>query len=96
MLGAMFGQGGTVPAVYAPAWYLNPELLLALTAAAIGSTPVVPRVAEWLSNPDAETGERRMPWPASLAGVVALIWLLTASMALSSAQTYNPFIYFRF
>jgi alginate O-acetyltransferase complex protein AlgI len=96
MLGAMFGGGGTVPAVYAPAWYLNPEVLLALIAGTVGSTPVVPRVARWLCDPDTQTGEPRMGLVPSLLGVVALIGLLTASIAMSAAQTYNPFIYFRF
>jgi alginate O-acetyltransferase complex protein AlgI len=96
MLGAMFGLGGAVPAVYALSWYLSPEVFLALAAGIIGSTPVVPRVTAWLATPNAETGAPQVSWVPSLVGVVALVALLAASLSLSSAQSYNPFIYFRF
>jgi hypothetical protein len=32
----------------------------------------------------------------SVIGAVALVAVLVASLTLSAAQTYNPFIYFRF
>ena len=96
MLGAMFGMGGTTPAVYAPGWYLNREVLVALAAGAIGSTPIVPRIAGWCSQTGAAIDESRMALAPSLIGIAALVGLLTASLTMSAAQTYNPFIYFRF
>jgi len=96
MLGAMFGMGGTAPTPYEATWYLNREVLLALAAAVVGSTPIVPRLAAWWAAPAADGGDPRYAWAPSLVGVVALILLFTASLTLSAAQTYNPFIYFRF
>ncbi len=96
MIGAMVGLGGTAPAVYAPGWYLNREVLLALVAGIIGSTPVLPRTAAWWARTGTEDGWPRLAWAPSLVGIVALVGLLTASLTLSAAQTYNPFIYFRF
>ena len=96
MLGAMAGMGGTAPTPYEASWYLNREVLLALAASMVGSTPVVPRLAAWWSNTDAGRGGSRFAWAPSFAAVVALIVLFTASLTLSAAQTYNPFIYFRF
>jgi hypothetical protein len=37
-----------------------------------------------------------MAWMPSLVGTVAIVVLLTASLTLVAAKTYNPFIYFRF
>jgi len=95
MLGAMFGGAATAPAAYAPAWYLNREVLLALAAGIIGSTPVVPWIADrWLRIGSA--GDERLAWLPSLVGAAALFTLLAASLSMSAASTYNPFIYFRF
>jgi alginate O-acetyltransferase complex protein AlgI len=96
MLGAMVGAGGTAPAVYTAGWYLNREVLLALAAGAIGSTPIVPTMAAWWARTVPARPEPGFAWAPSVAGVVALIALFTASLTLSAAQTYNPFIYFRF
>ena len=75
---------------------LNREVLLALAAGIVGSTPIVPWLAERWSRTEPATGELRMAWAPSLAGIAALIGLLTAALTMSAAQTYNPFIYFRF
>jgi alginate O-acetyltransferase complex protein AlgI len=97
MIAAMFGLGGgTAPAVYAPGWFLNREVLLALAAGMVGSTPVVPWLAGWWSRGAAAPDQPRLAWVPSLVVVVAVIALFTASLTLSAAQTYNPFIYFRF
>jgi alginate O-acetyltransferase complex protein AlgI len=96
MLGAMLGLGGAVPAAYAPAWYLTREVALALVLGVIGSTPIVPYLAAGWARRGADAGEPRLGWTPSLVAVVALFALLTVSLTLSAAQTYNPFIYFRF
>jgi alginate O-acetyltransferase complex protein AlgI len=55
MLAAMGGAGGAIPAVYAPAWFWTTDVLLALAAGAVGSTPVVQALAQRLASP-AESG----------------------------------------
>jgi alginate O-acetyltransferase complex protein AlgI len=96
VLGAMVGLGGAVPAAYSPLWYVNPEVVLAMAAGAIGSTPVVPMLARWWSRGGDGDVERRLGWAPSLVGTAAVIVLLAASLTLVAAKTYNPFIYFRF
>jgi alginate O-acetyltransferase complex protein AlgI len=96
MLGSMAGFGGTAPAVYAPAWYLNGEVLLAMCAGIVGSTPIVPTVARWWTGARAHEQEPRLALVPSLLGAAALVGLLAASLTLVAAKTYNPFIYFRF
>ena len=98
MLGAMAGFGGGAPATYAPAWYWNAEVLLALAAGVLGSTPVLPALARRLSAAPTEggIGTGRLSWQGSMVTVVALLLITTASILLSASRSYNPFIYFRF
>jgi alginate O-acetyltransferase complex protein AlgI len=108
MLRAMAGFGAAQPTIYAASWYLTPELLLALIAGAIGSTPIVHGLARWFgvfgptkvgpyvpieTGPAAGGGRLQ---PAFGLGNLALLVLLFASVMLIAARTYNPFIYFRF
>ncbi len=91
-LKAMAGFGGAEPHALRLSWYLNPEVRLALAAGIIGSMPVVPWTAAWL--------ERWQPqWQARVAqfgATVALLAVFGAVLLQVAAQTYNPFIYFRF
>lgn len=97
MLRAMVGLGAGQPTAYALEWYLTPELLLALLVGAIGSTPIVPMVAGRLTRARGTTAdEPALGWLPSAAATAALVALLTASLMLMAARTYNPFIYFRF
>lgn len=97
VLQAMVGLSPSLPTVYAPAWYLTPELLLALAAGMVGSIPVVPMATRWMARgADEAAGRPMLPWTASAAATLALFLLLTASLMLMAARTYNPFIYFRF
>jgi alginate O-acetyltransferase complex protein AlgI len=86
MLRAMAGLGVAAPTPFALGWYLTPELVLALAAGAIGSTP-------WLR---VFTRERQESWTLGLATTAALVAMLAASMMQIAARAYNPFIYFRF
>jgi alginate O-acetyltransferase complex protein AlgI len=95
MLSAMIGAGGGSPATYAPAWYWNAEVLVAFAAGIIGATPVVPALARRLSNA-AGDGDSMLGWQPSAVALFALFALLSASLMLSAARSYNPFIYFRF
>jgi len=90
-LKAMFGATAAGPWPYSVAWFLKPDLLVALAAGFIGSTPWVPALAR--------TIEMRRPAlvpPASFASVATLVVLLVASIMQVASGTYNPFIYFRF
>jgi alginate O-acetyltransferase complex protein AlgI len=97
MLAAMAGAGAAVPATYAPVWYWSREVLLAFIAGVIGATPLLPSVAKRLSGwMDGSAATPTLGWRGSAAAVVALIAIFSASLMLSAARSYNPFIYFRF
>jgi alginate O-acetyltransferase complex protein AlgI len=95
MLAAMAGAGGSVPATYSPTWYWNTEVLLAFIAGVVGATPVIPVLAQRLARASAE-GTGTLGWQGSMAAIVALLMIFSASLMLSAARSYNPFIYFRF
>ena len=78
-----------MPTPYSVAWYLTPELWLALVAGAIGSAPWVPVLA-------ARTGRRPALGEWRMLNTAALMALLLLSIMSMAARTYNPFIYFRF
>jgi hypothetical protein len=89
----MFGRAGeTVPASFTLAWYLTPELWLALAAGALGSLPIGPTLAAWRRSL-ADAWQRA---GADALGTVTLMLMLFASVMQMAARTYNPFIYFRF
>jgi alginate O-acetyltransferase complex protein AlgI len=87
-LRSLAGMNVAMPTPYTVAWYLTPELWLALGAGAIGSTPWVPALAARLSDDRS--------WSLSLLNTAALLTLLLLSIMSMAARTYNPFIYFRF
>jgi len=93
MLRAMAGLGAAMPTPYTPAWYLTPEVAVALAAGAIGSTPLLPQLQRWRAA--ADTGPRAAgTW--EFAATAALMLVLVGAIAQSASTTYNPFIYFRF
>jgi alginate O-acetyltransferase complex protein AlgI len=93
-LRAMVGFTIASPTPFTVAWYLTPEVCLAIVAGAIGSAPVVGAVRSML---DRAADERpRQVRIAQAAAVAALVLLLLGSMTQIAARTYNPFIYFRF
>jgi alginate O-acetyltransferase complex protein AlgI len=96
MLAAMVGAGAATPSVFAPAWFWNTEVLLAVCAGIVCSTPVLTVLGQRLAVPAENAGVRVLRWQASLAAVVGLVTLLAASLMLSASRSYNPFIYFRF
>ena len=92
-LGAMFGLAdATQPTPFTLAFYLTPELWLALVAGVIGSAPIVPAIARWR---EAFTNRWRGAGLDAMA-TTALMFILVASIMQMAARTYNPFIYFRF
>jgi alginate O-acetyltransferase complex protein AlgI len=87
-LRSLAGMTTAAPTPYSVAWYLTPELWLALAAGAIGSAPWLPALAARL-----DTGRG---WGLALVNTAALMTLLLLSIMSMAARTYNPFIYFRF
>jgi alginate O-acetyltransferase complex protein AlgI len=97
MLAAMTGTGAGAPTTYAPAWYWTTEVLFAFVAGVIGSTPVIPFLARRLPRTaDERASAPTLGWQGSLPAIVALLTIFSASVMLSAARSYNPFIYFRF
>lgn len=70
--------------------YCTTDRALALITGAVVAMPVLPALREWLSQ--RERGQSVVAWGA-VAGHLALLY---ACAVMLSAQTYNPFIYFRF
>ena len=98
MLRAMAGLGAGQPTTYAASWYATPELLLAVGAGLIASTPALPTIARrpLASRGSADGGATALGWLPSAVASIALVALLVASLMLIAARTYSPFIYFRF
>jgi alginate O-acetyltransferase complex protein AlgI len=88
-LKAMAGRGLAEPTMYTVRWYVTPDLLLALIAGAIGSTPWVPALARRLATSREQLG-------VAILNTAMLAVLLVLSVMNVAARTYNPFIYFRF
>lgn len=88
MLAAMAGFGGSEGTIYTASWYLTPEVMAAIVAGAIGSTPIVPLLG--VTRPAAGG------WVRPAMAHTALLAVFVVSVMLIAARTYNPFIYFRF
>jgi alginate O-acetyltransferase complex protein AlgI len=94
---AGFGRGGGV--AYHPALYVDAQVVLALIAGAIGSTPVLPLLARWRQEYPLPVSAKLRTLFANgiaVAELASLSLLFVASTMLLAAGTYNPFIYFRF
>jgi alginate O-acetyltransferase complex protein AlgI len=87
-LQSLAGMTVAAPTPYTVAWYLTPELWLALAAGAIGSTPWVPALAARIDD--------GRSWSLYLLNTAVLMATLVLSILSMAARTYNPFIYFRF
>jgi alginate O-acetyltransferase complex protein AlgI len=94
LLRAMAGFSPALPTPYGVAWYLTPEVLLAMAAGAVGSAPVWPALAARLAQPSL-AGPRLGPLASALT-CAALAAIFAGCAMLIAAHTYNPFIYFRF
>jgi alginate O-acetyltransferase complex protein AlgI len=91
-LGTMFGYPhGVVPFTH-PGAFVDRLACLALAAGALGATPLPTAAWRWLARRAETVGEgfRHGLRAAALGGLFALCMLFVA------ADTYNPFIYFRF
>jgi alginate O-acetyltransferase complex protein AlgI len=95
-LRAMAGLGAAQPTPYAVAYFLTPELWLALVAGAVGAMPVVPALLRWRDERAQLGSNALLTWALDAAGTAALSALMVASLMQVASRTYNPFIYFRF
>jgi len=93
LLAAMVGLGRAEPTPYSPAWYLTPELILALLSGIVGSLPVGRWVGLWREQ---RGNHASLEWGVVLGSVAVTGFILVASVVQIAARTYNPFIYFRF
>ncbi|TAE25990.1 MAG: MBOAT family protein [Cytophagales bacterium] len=89
-LGKMVGLGAQSEAVaYPPSFFLNTEVLVSLLLGFVLATPVYHRFqAVWQKLP--------APGPRELAYSFVLFGLFIMAVMYLAADTYNPFIYFRF
>ena len=88
-LEALAGLSPALPTPLTVRWFLSNEVLLAIAAGVIGSTPWLPSVAARREPDRAES-------PLTLAGALGLTAVFVLSIMSVSARSYNPFIYFRF
>jgi len=86
---ALFGLADPLSGQYTIPLFLNPELVLTLIAAALGSMPLMPWLAGWFD---------RRGWTAQrqLLATLGLLAVFAWSVMKLAAGTHNPFIYFRF
>ena len=77
------------------AWFLTPEVSLALAAGVVGSTPIVPALVH-AADRHALSDVEGPGWLVGAAATAALMAVLFASILQIAGRTYNPFIYFRF
>ena len=96
MLQAMAGLGSAAPTPFAAAWYLTPELILALVAGAIGSAPIVPVLARRLSERVDASATPVMRGVWAVGALAVIVALLAASITQVALGAFTPFIYFRF
>jgi len=90
---AMVGAGTGDPALHHLGLHLRANVVLALLAGVVGSTPVLPATGSWLAAHAREGAAPSLVRGAVVASVTVLLLLVGMSLA---AGTHNPFIYFRF
>ena len=95
MIGAMFGRAATARCAARPL-STEPRSAPWLRRGHHRLDARRPWVADRWRRDRLDADEHRLLWVPSLVGVAALFALLAASLSMSAAQTYNPFIYFRF
>ena len=98
VLRAMAGFGEGAPTTYGWWWHVTPELAVAFGCGVVGATPLLSTLASRWRTGGAAAGNvgGALAWAPSALATLALAVLLGASIMLSAARTYSPFIYFRF
>ncbi|TAJ25351.1 MAG: MBOAT family protein, partial [Planctomycetota bacterium] len=93
---ALFGIGAAQPGLHHVGLYFDAAVALALVAGAIGSTPWLVWLRGWRARLDESGAAPLLRWAVDLGGVALVLGVLLLSAMQLSADTYNPFIYFRF
>jgi alginate O-acetyltransferase complex protein AlgI len=96
---ALFGFGRGDGVEYHVALYLDNQVLVALAAGILFSTPIAPWISsllrQYMDN-GSELHSRCLEVGLTLGRKVILACVLGAATLSVAAGTYNPFIYFRF
>jgi len=99
-LAALFGRNGAQPSVFVALF--NPQIGMTMFVALLASTPIFARLTgDWRERLAGRLGTATViaqslsPSAAMLRGLAHTL-LLLLSIAFLAANTYNPFIYFRF
>ncbi len=99
-LGAMAGFGSGSGAQYHASLLVGTDVVIAAVVGTVISTPTVPALARrWRAWVATRTGERSALVVRSAAAVAEIGGLVLVSLGAAvmvAANTYNPFIYFRF
>ena len=97
-LQAMAGLSAGDPLLHPLGAHADRLTALALAAGAVGSLPWLPAVQRWHASLRAggRPAGRVLHGSLELAGSALLLLAAIGSLMMLSADTYNPFIYFRF
>jgi alginate O-acetyltransferase complex protein AlgI len=99
-LGAMAGFGRGSGVRYHAGLLAGIDVVLAAIAGTLVATPVVPVLArcwrQWVAGRDADTTALVLRSASVVAEVGVLVLVSLGAAAMVAANTYNPFIYFRF
>ncbi len=101
-LKAMSGFGLAEPTPMTIGFYLTRELALALVAGIIGAIPLIPACRRWQQSLGGDSfrgpalAGRALAFGLDTIATVALMAVFVAAIMQVAANSYNPFIYFRF
>jgi alginate O-acetyltransferase complex protein AlgI len=95
-LSRMSGLSTTHSSIYTVSDFIDPWTLMILVVGTIGSSPVARWTRDRLVALERGSGSIWLPMAHDAAVCTGLAFLFLASMTLIAANTYNPFIYFRF
>jgi alginate O-acetyltransferase complex protein AlgI len=94
----MIGAGPELPETlaYPPAFFLNAEVIVTFILGIILATPVYHRFQQYWSRLQMRSLHSTPHYMFDSAYVLGLVGLFVMSVMYLAADTYNPFIYFRF
>ncbi|QDU69433.1 MBOAT family O-acyltransferase [Engelhardtia mirabilis] len=93
---ALVGLGSGADAVWRMGEIVDARVVCALVLGAVGSAPWVEALARWRDAARSAGRARAACWALDAGGLLALTGLWFVAMAFTAADTYKPFIYFRF
>jgi len=93
---AMAGLSGSAGAEFHLGLYANQLTLVALAVGCVGSMPIIPQFTKSVQSLRETLFSDSIRVVTEMVTLVALVGIFSASVMLSAAGTYNPFIYFQF